>query len=111
MTRLVGGRERTMTSELTEYDPPRSYAFRGIHGPIRPIGKGTVDPPADGARSRVTFELDFEGHGFGKMLVPFVRCRLGRSFPRPREPEGAAREPRLADPLGRLCGVPLDERL
>lgn len=85
MTRLVGGRERTMTSELTEYDPPRSYAFRGIDGPIRPIGKGTVEPLADGARSRVTFELDFEGQGFGKVLVPFVRKQARKELPKNHE--------------------------
>src|SRR6266498_3229102 len=37
MTRLAGGRERTMTSELTEYDPARSYTFRGIDGPMKAI--------------------------------------------------------------------------
>jgi len=85
MTRLVGGRERTMTTEMTEYSPPRGYAFRGIDGPIRPIGKGTVEPLADGARSRVTFELDFEGHGFGKALVPLVRKQARKQLPRNHE--------------------------
>ena len=32
MTRRVGGRERTMTTEVTEYSPPRRFAFRGIDG-------------------------------------------------------------------------------
>ena len=73
LTRRTGGREQTITSELTEYSPPRSYAFRGIDGPIRPIGKGRVEPIGDGARSRFTFELDFEGMGFGKLLLPLVR--------------------------------------
>lgn len=73
MTRRVGGRERTMTTEVTEYSPPRRFAFRGIDGPIRPSGKGTVEPVGDGARSRFTFELDFEGHGMGKLLLPLVR--------------------------------------
>jgi carbon monoxide dehydrogenase subunit G len=85
VTRLVGGRERTMTTELTDYSPPRSYAFRGIDGPIRPIGKGTVEPLADGARSRVTFELDFEGHGFGKLLLPFVRKQARKELPQNHE--------------------------
>ena len=85
MTRLVGGRERTMTTELTEYSPPRSYAFRGVDGPIRPIGRGTVEPLGDGARSRVTFELDFEGHGIGKLLVPFVRRQARNEVPQNHE--------------------------
>jgi uncharacterized protein YndB with AHSA1/START domain len=73
LTRRTGRREQTLTTELTEYSPPRSYAFRGIDGPIRPIGKGTVEPVGDGERSRFTFELDFEGKGLGKLLLPLVR--------------------------------------
>jgi uncharacterized protein YndB with AHSA1/START domain len=74
MTRRMGKREQTFTTELTEWSPPRSYAFRGIDGPVRPIGKGTLDPVADGRRTRFDFSIDFEGHGIGKVLVPlFVR--------------------------------------
>jgi uncharacterized protein YndB with AHSA1/START domain len=73
LTRRQGRREQTLTTELTEYSPPRSYAFRGIDGPVRPIGKGTVEPVGDGERSRFTFELDFEGKGVGKVLLPLVR--------------------------------------
>jgi len=78
-TRRVGRSERTMTSELTEYDPPKSFAFRGIDGPVRGHGKATVEPLDDGARSRFTFELDFEGHGIGKLLVPLVVRRQART--------------------------------
>jgi uncharacterized protein YndB with AHSA1/START domain len=72
MTRRIGKSERTMTNEVTEHDPPRSFAFRGIDGPVRAKGTGTVEPVGDGTRSRITFELDFEGHGIGKLLVPLV---------------------------------------
>jgi uncharacterized protein YndB with AHSA1/START domain len=78
-TRRIGRGERTMTSELTEYEPPRRFAFRGIDGPVRAIGKITVEPLEDGARSRTTIELDFEGHGIGKMLVPLVVRRQARN--------------------------------
>ena len=78
-TRRIGRGERTMTSELTEYDPPRRFAFRGIDGPVRAVGRGTVEPLEDGARSRVTIELDFEGHGIGKLLVPLVIRRQARN--------------------------------
>ena len=77
-TRRVGRGERTMTLELTEHDPPRAYAFRGVDGPIRAVGSLTVDPLEDGARSRVTIDLDFEGHGLGKLLVPLVVRRQAR---------------------------------
>ena len=81
MTRRVGGREQEMTSEMTEFSPPRSFAFRGIDGPIRPRGKGTVEPIGDGDRSRFTFELDFEGRGFGKLLLPIVRRQAKKEMP------------------------------
>ncbi len=77
-TRRVGRSERMMTSELTELDPPRSWAARGIDGPVRARVKGTVEP-LDGERSRVTLELDFEGHGIGKLLVPLVVRRQARA--------------------------------
>jgi uncharacterized protein YndB with AHSA1/START domain len=73
LTRRTGRREQTLTTELTEFRPPQSYAFRGIDGPIRPIGKGTVEPVGNGERSRFTFELDFEANGIGKLLLPLVR--------------------------------------
>jgi len=71
-TRKIGGREQTMTYEITERNPPWSFAFRGVDGPVRPLGKGTVESLADGSRSRVTIELDFEGHGLGKLLRPLA---------------------------------------
>lgn len=79
MTRRIGRGERKMISEVTEHNPPRSFAFHGIEGPIRAIGKGTVESVGDGARSRFTMELDFEGHGIGKLLVPLVVRRQARS--------------------------------
>jgi hypothetical protein len=82
MTRRIPGRELTVTTEVTDYSPPRRYAFRGIDGPIRMIGRGTVDPVDDGARSRVTFELDFEGHGWGKLLRPLARWQARRDVPK-----------------------------
>jgi uncharacterized protein YndB with AHSA1/START domain len=81
--RRVGRRERTMTMEMTNLSPPTSWAVRGIDGPIRGIVNGTVEPRDDGARSRVTIELDFEGHGLGKLLVPLVaRRQAQREMPR-----------------------------
>ena len=72
ITRKMGPREQTFTVEVTEYQPPRSWAIRGIDGPVRPVGRGTIEPVGDGTSSRLTFELDFEGHGIGKVLVPLV---------------------------------------
>ncbi|HVE46304.1 MAG TPA: SRPBCC family protein [Acidimicrobiales bacterium] len=82
-TRRVGRAERKMTMEMTKVDPPRSWAVRGIDGPVRGIVDGTVEPLDDGTRSRVRIELDFEGHGLGKLLVPLVvRRQAERELPR-----------------------------
>jgi uncharacterized protein YndB with AHSA1/START domain len=81
-TRRMGRREQTMTSEITEISPPTSWAVRGVDGPVRAMVKGTVEPLDDGGRSRVTIELDFEGHGVGKLLVPLVvRRQAQRQMP------------------------------
>src|SRR5690348_8101968 len=62
-TRRFARAERTLTQEVTEVDPPRRWAARGIDGPIRPSASVTVEPLDGGTRSRVTFTLDFVGHG------------------------------------------------
>jgi uncharacterized protein YndB with AHSA1/START domain len=81
--RKVGRLERTMTMEVTNLSPPRTWAVRGIDGPVRGIVNGSVEPLDDGARSRVTIELDFEGHGLGKLLVPLVvRRQAQKEMPR-----------------------------
>lgn len=80
-TRRMGKRERKMTYEITEHDPPRSFAFRGIDGPIRANGRGTVESLDGGARARVTIELEFEGHGFGKLMVPLVKRMAQKQIP------------------------------
>jgi uncharacterized protein YndB with AHSA1/START domain len=86
LTRRVGKREQTMTSELTEYRPPESYAFRVIDGPVRAVGQGRFEPLGAGDRTRFTFELDFEGHGIGKLLVPlFVRRQAAKELPQSHE--------------------------
>jgi uncharacterized protein YndB with AHSA1/START domain len=77
-TRRIGGAQRESTSKITTLDPPTSWAVRGVDGPIRAIVNVTVEP-LNGARSWVTIELDFEGHGIGKLLVPLVVRRQARN--------------------------------
>ncbi len=78
-TRRIGGSERKSTSEVTRLEPPTSWAVHGIDGPIRAIVMVNVEPLDAGAQSRVTIEVDFEGHGSGKLLVPLVVRRQARS--------------------------------
>ena len=37
--RKIGGRELTMSYEITEHEPPHTFAFRVLDGPIRPVGR------------------------------------------------------------------------
>jgi uncharacterized protein YndB with AHSA1/START domain len=80
--RRIGGREREFTTEITDYDPPKRWADRGLDGPIRAIVSVKVEPLAGGSQSRVTIEVDFTGHGIGKLLVPLVvRRQAAREMP------------------------------
>jgi uncharacterized protein YndB with AHSA1/START domain len=81
-TRRIAGAEREQTQEITEMDPPRRWAARGIDGPVRAHASIAVEPLDEGARSRVTFALDFEGHGVGVPLMPLVRRQYQNVSPR-----------------------------
>jgi hypothetical protein len=72
-TRRIGRVELRTTQEIIEFRPPTSWAARGVDGPLRPSASITVEPLDDGARSRVTFALDFEGKGIGRMVPDVVR--------------------------------------
>jgi uncharacterized protein YndB with AHSA1/START domain len=83
MTRKVGGSVRTSTSEITEFEPPRRWAIHGVDGPIRADVSLTVEPvTADSSpRSRVTIQLEFHGHGFGKLIAPMVTGQARKEVP------------------------------
>jgi uncharacterized protein YndB with AHSA1/START domain len=72
VTRRLGRREFPMTMEVVDIDPPHGWHLRGVDGPVRGEVHGTIEPLGDGEQSRVTINLDFEGHGMGKLLVPLV---------------------------------------
>ena len=77
--RRVPGMTVNSTYEITEYDPPRKASFRVINGPVRPSGTVTVEPAGDG--SRVTLEIEFAGHGIGKLLLPLARRDARKRVP------------------------------
>jgi uncharacterized membrane protein len=82
-TRRVPGGRQKITYEITEHDPPRKAAFRGLDGPIRPVGSVIVEGLDEGRRSRVTLELDLVGHGLlGKLIAPLVRLDARRHVPK-----------------------------
>jgi uncharacterized protein YndB with AHSA1/START domain len=80
-TRRISGAERTMIQQITRNDPPNGWAARGIDGPVRTNATITVEPVNGGTRSRVTFTLEFEGHGIGVPLLPLVRRQAQRGAP------------------------------
>src|SRR5436305_15108629 len=83
--RKVPGGPRDVTYEVTEHEPPRRVAFRGLNGPVRPVGTVVVEPLGDGSSSRVTLELDLQGHGLGKLIAPFARMDARRTIPKDQQ--------------------------
>jgi uncharacterized membrane protein len=82
-TRRVPGGDRSMTYEITEHDPPRQSSFRVLDGPIRAVGTVSVEPIGEGSRSRVTFTIDFQGHGLGgKVLLPVAKSQARKQIPK-----------------------------
>ena len=80
-TRRIGGANRTVTSELTHINPPRTWGVRGIDGPIRATVDVTVGPLTE-TSSRLTIAVGFDGHGIGKLLVPLtVRRQAQKEMP------------------------------
>jgi uncharacterized membrane protein len=79
--RKVPGREQSVTYEITEHDPPRKTSFRGTNGPVRPVGTVTVEPAGEG-RSKVTLELELQGHGLlGLIVAPMARSQARKLVP------------------------------
>jgi hypothetical protein len=55
--------------------PPARGGFGYVTDPTR------IEPLDDGRRSRITFTLDFEGHGIGVALLPLVRRQTRKGAP------------------------------
>jgi uncharacterized protein YndB with AHSA1/START domain len=75
-TRQIGRVGYETTQEITDFSPPRSFAAQSVGGPLRANATITVEPLAGGGRSRVTFGLDFQGQGVGRLLMPDVVRRI-----------------------------------
>ena len=83
VTRRVGKRELTQSAELADLIPPTRWLVRGLDGPVRGNVTGSIEPLDNGTRSRVTIELELEGHGIGRLLLPlFVRRKAQEELPR-----------------------------
>jgi uncharacterized membrane protein len=82
--RKVPGGARNIPYEITEHEPPYKASFRGIAGPVRPVGTVIVDP-IGASSSRMTVELDLEGHGIGKLFAIFARRQAAKEVPQDHE--------------------------
>ncbi|MDQ6804152.1 MAG: SRPBCC family protein [Actinomycetota bacterium] len=78
--RRIGGRELDASYEITEHDPPRKTSFRGVVGPVRPVGTVTVEPAGDGSTTRVSIQFDLVGHGIGKLIAPLAGMQARKSI-------------------------------
>ena len=78
--RKAGGREQDASYEITEHDPPHKTAFRGVAGPVRPVGTVTVEPVEGGSKSRVSIDFDLVGYGFGKLIAPLARMQARKAI-------------------------------
>jgi hypothetical protein len=74
--RKLGPKTVAATSEITAFEPPHVVGFRGIDGPIRAEGSQRIEAAGDG--SRVSFEMELEGHGLGKLMLPMARKQAAR---------------------------------
>lgn len=79
--RRIGGREREVTTEIVECNPPLRWSDRGLDGPFRAQVTVRVEPLDGRLRSRITIELDFTGRGIGRLLVGVVRRQAAKEMP------------------------------
>jgi uncharacterized protein YndB with AHSA1/START domain len=79
--RRIGGIERAISQQVAESISPSRWAAHSSTGPIRPSAEIVIEPINGGAGSRVTFTLDFVGHGIGVALLPLVRRQTRRGAP------------------------------
>jgi uncharacterized protein YndB with AHSA1/START domain len=77
--RRIGGADRGMVQEVIVHEAPRSWAVRGVDGPIRPNVAVTIEPTASG--SAATFTFDFAAPAIGRALLPLVRRMTARVAP------------------------------
>jgi len=80
--RRVPGGVQSYTQEVVEQIPFRSWAVKGVEGALRPSARVVVEPIDGGTRSRVTFSLAYEGHGVGRLILPFVERATPKQWAR-----------------------------
>jgi uncharacterized membrane protein len=75
------GMKISVTYEIVEHNPPLRTRFKGVNGPVRVVGAITIESVENGAKSKVTLELDFAGRGIGKLFAPMARRQAAKLVP------------------------------
>jgi uncharacterized membrane protein len=81
-TRRLPGGTRDISYEISEHDAPHTSSFRGVNGPIRPLGSVTIEPLDGGARSKLTLAFELKGHGVGVLFAPLARANARKEIPK-----------------------------
>jgi hypothetical protein len=100
------GMKSSREFELTEFEEPTKirWSERSKNSITVPTGGYDLAPAGDGATQMTIFN-EFEGHGFGKVILPLAT----RAAPRRRTPaRSPAASRRRSRPLGRArpCRTP-----
>ena len=83
VTRKVGPGRFARTEVLERYHPPRTWTVQGVGGPLKANVHGTLDAVGEGAGTRVTIDMDLEGRGMGRFVIPGVaRLAARRQLPK-----------------------------
>jgi Polyketide cyclase / dehydrase and lipid transport len=80
--RHVPGGAHTFRWQVTDYQPPASWGFRGIGNPVNAIAQMRFTPLAQGAATMVSFEIGFEARGLAKLIAPLARRGARSDIPR-----------------------------
>lgn len=78
VTRVMLGRKAVATYEITQYDPPTTFAFRGTSGRSRFRGRWTLEATDDGTLAKFTAEAQLAWPT--KYLERFVRGSVAATF-------------------------------
>ena len=79
--RSVTGGDRTIEWEYARFEAPNAWGFKGINGGVRPVGLMTFTELPGAKSTRVDMEIDFEGSGVGRLLVPLARRDARKQMP------------------------------
>lgn len=72
------GQRLEVTSEVTEFEPNRAWAYRTLSGPFANAAAYRLEPADGGAR--VTISAEGEMNGFFKLAEPVVAAMTRRQF-------------------------------